>query len=141
MATTLTYKCYPTAAAGISKASGGGAAWSNSTYIEVVPVSTITATFYLTGICFMYSNNPSVDVSHEVEFDIATGAASSEVIIATIPFVFRIDSSVGHHPMPWIPIVEPKEVAANTRLSLRVRQSLATTAVTYNGIKLFYFGG
>lgn len=139
MSTTATYKSYPAAAAGISRASSGGAAWSNSAYTELVPVSTITSTFYITGITLMYSNNPSVDVSHEVEIDIATGAASSEVVIITIPFVFRIDSAVGHHPVIFIPLSEPREVAANTRLSVRVRQSLATTSVTYNGIKILYF--
>lgn len=136
--TTAVYKCYPAAAAGISKASSGSTAWSNSTYIELVPVSTITSIFYIAGLTVMYSNNASVDVSHEVEIDIATGTGGSESVIMTIPFVFRIDSAVGHQPVIFIPIVEPKEVAANTRLSIRIRQSLATTAVTYNGIKIFY---
>jgi len=139
MATTATYKAYPAAAAGISRASSGSTAWSNSAYTQLVPVDTITSTFHIAGITLMYSNNASVDVSHEVELDIATGATSSEVVIMTIPFVFRIDSAVGHHPVIFIPISEPREVAANTRLSVRVRQSLATTTVTYNGIKILYF--
>jgi hypothetical protein len=139
MATTATYKAYPAAAAGISRASSGSTAWSNSAYTELVPVNTITAEYNIAGITLMYSNNPSVDVSHEVEIDIATGAASSEVVIITIPFVFRIDSAVGHHPVIFIPLSEPRTVAANTRLSVRVRQSLATTSVTYNGIKIMYF--
>lgn len=89
----------------------------------------------------MYSNNAAVDVSHEVEIDIATGESGSEVVIATVPFVFRIDSAVGHQPVIFLPFSEPLEVAANARLSVRVRQSLATTSVTYNGIKIFYYGG
>jgi len=139
MATTATYLAYPAAAAGISRASSGGAAWSNSAYTQLVPVNTITSTFNIAGVTLMYSNNAAVDTSHEVELDIATGAASSEVVIMTIPFVFRIDSAVGHQPVIHIPIAEPREVAANTRLSVRVRQSLATTSVTYNGIKIMYF--
>lgn len=139
MATTATYKAYPAAAAGISRASSGGAAWSNSAYTELVPASTITSTFYIAGLTLMYSNNASVDVSHEVEIDIATGTGGAEVVIITVPFVFRIDSAVGHHPVIFIPFAEPREVAANTRLSVRVRQSLATTSVTYNGIKILYF--
>ena len=139
MATTATYKAYPAAAAGISRASSGSTAWSNSAYTELVPVNTITAEYNIAGITLMYSNNPSVDVSHEVEIDIATGASSSEVVIITIPFVFRIDSAVGHQPVIFIPLSEPRTVAANTRLSVRVRQSLATTSVTYNGIKIMYF--
>lgn len=136
--TTKTYKCYPSAAAGISRASSGSTAWSNSAYTELVPVSTITSTFYIAGVTLMYSNNPSVDVTHEVELDIATGSAASEVVIMTVPFSLRIDTAAGHQPVIFIPIAEPKEVAANTRLSVRVRQSLATTTITYNGIKIFY---
>lgn len=139
MSTTATYKAYPAAASGTSRASSGSTAWSNSAYTELVPVSTITSTFFIAGLTLMYSNNPSTDVTHEVEIDIATGAAASEVVILTIPFSFRIDTLAGHQPVIFIPVVEPREVAANTRLSVRVRQSLATTAVTYNGIKILYF--
>jgi len=139
MSTTAVYRAYPAAAAGISRASSSSTAWSNSAYTELVPINTITSTFYIAGITLMYSNNAAVDTSHQVELDIATGAASSETVIMTIPFVFRIDSAVGHHPVIFIPIAEPREVAANTRLSVRVRQSLATTTVTYNGIKILYF--
>jgi len=139
MSTTAVYKSYPAAAAGISRASSSSTAWSNSAYTELVPINTITSTFYIAGITLQYSNNAAVDVSHEVELDIASGAASSETVIMTIPFVFRIDSAVGHHPVIFIPISEPREVPANTRLSVRVRQSLATTTVTYNGIKIMYF--
>ena len=139
MATSAVYKAYPAAAAGLSRASSGSTAWSNSAYTELVPVNTITSEFNIAGITLMYSNNAAVDASHEVEIDIATGASSSEVVIITIPFVFRIDSAVGHHPVIFIPLSEPRTVAANTRLSVRVRQSLATTSITYNGIKILYF--
>lgn len=139
MSTTAIYKAYPAAAAGISRASSGGAAWSNSAYTELVPVSTITSIFYIAGITLMYPNTAAVDVTQEVELDIATGAAASEVVIITLPFSYRIDSSVGHHATIWVPLAEPREVAANTRLSLRVRQSLATTSITFNGIKIMYF--
>jgi hypothetical protein len=138
MATAGPYKCYPSAAAGISKASSGGAAWSNSTYVQVVPASTITTAFYIAALTLMYSNNAAVDVSHEVEIDIATGAASSEVVVATVPFVFRIDTAAGHQPVIFLPLVNPLTIAANARISARIRQSLATTVVTYNGIKIFY---
>ena len=139
MSTTATYRAYPAAAAGISRTSSGGVAWSNSGYLELVPINTITSIFNIAGVTLMYSNNAAVDVTHEVELDIATGAAASEVVIVTVPFSFRIDSAVGHQPVIHIPLSEPREVAANTRLSVRVRQSLATTVVTYNGIKIFYF--
>lgn len=139
MSTTLTYKAYPAAAAGISRASSGSTAWSPSAYTELVPVNTITSTFYIAGITLMYPNTAAVDVTQEVEIDIATGSAGSEVIIATIPFSYRIDSAVGHQASIFIPLAEPKEVAANTRLSVRVKQSLATTSITFSGIKIMYF--
>lgn len=139
MATTAVYKSYPAAAAGISRASSGTSAWSNSAWTEVVPTGSISSTFYIAGVTCMYSNNASVDTSHEVEMDIGTGTAGGEVAIMTIPFVFRIDSAVGHQPVIFLPIVEPRETAGSSRISVRVRQSLATTTVTYNGIKIFYY--
>lgn len=139
MATTATYRAYPAAAAGISRASSGSTAWSNSAYTELVPANGITSTFYIAGVTLMYPNTAAVDTTQEVELDIATGAASSETVIMTLPFSYRIDSAVGHHAVIFIPITEPREVAANTRLSVRVRQSLATTSITFNGIKILYY--
>lgn len=139
MATTNAYKCYPSAAAGASRASSGSTAWSNSSYTELVPVNTITSEFNIAGVCLNYTNGAAVDVTHEVELDIATGSGGSEVVIMTIPFTMRIDSAVGHQPGVWIPITNPRTIPANTRLSVRVRQSLATTSVTYAGIKIFYY--
>lgn len=138
MAITTDYKAHPAAAAGISRASSAGAAWSNSAYTELVAASAITAVFNIAALCLMWGNNAAVDVTHEVELDIATGAAASEVVIVTIPFVLRIDSAGGHQPSPWYVLPEPRQIAANTRLSVRVRQSLATTVITYNGIKIMY---
>jgi hypothetical protein len=129
---------YPATAGGISRASSGSTAWSNSGYTELVPVNTITSTFYICGLTVMYTNNAAADTSVGVEIDIATGSGGAEVVIATIPFVFRIDSALGYHPVIFLQLPEPKQVAANTRLSVRVRQSLATTTVTYNGIKILY---
>jgi hypothetical protein len=139
MATTATYRAYPAAAAGISRASSGSTAWSNSPYTELVPANAITSAFNIAALTLMYSNNIGNDTTVEVEIDIATGAASSEVVILTVPFCVRMDSAAGHHPIIYLTIPEPREVAANTRLSVRVRQSLATTTVTYNGIKILYF--
>lgn len=139
MSTTATYKCYPSAAAGISRASSGSTAWSNSAYTEVVPASTITSTFYIAGITLMYPNTAGVDTTQEVELDLATGSGGSETVIITIPLSYRIDSAVGHHSVIWIPLAEPREVAANSRVAVRVRQSLATTSITFSGIKIAYF--
>jgi hypothetical protein len=137
--TTQTYKVYPSAAGGISRASSGGAAWSNSNYTEIVPVNTIASTYYIHGITLIHTNNAvTADTSMGVEVDIATGAGGAEVVIITFPYVYRIDSAVAHYPVIYLTLPVPKQVAANTRLSVRVRQSLATTSVTYEQIKLMY---
>lgn len=137
--TTNRYLAYPAAAAGISRASSGGAAWSYSGYTEVVPVNTITSTFYLAGMTWMtHTPAAAADVTYEVLFELATGAVSSEVLIAQIPWSFRADTLVGYVPSYFVVLPEPKEIAANTRLSIRVAQSLATTSQTYSGIKVWY---
>lgn len=137
--TTANYLTYPSAASGISRASSGGAAWSNSAYTELVPASTITSTFYIAGVSFIWHTPiAAADVTYEVELDIATGATSSEVVIITVPASVRADTLVGMVPSMHIALPEPRQVAANTRLSVRVRQSLATTSQTYTGIKIFY---
>lgn len=137
--TTDRYLAYPAAAAGIVKASGGGAAWAFSTYIEVVPVSTITATFYLSGFTWCWHTPPALaDTTYEVLFEIASGLAGSEVLVAQIPGSYRGDTLVGYVPSNFVVLPEPKQIAANTRLSVRVAQSLATTVYTYSGIKIGY---
>lgn len=138
--TTNRYLSYPAAAAGISRASSGGAAWSFSAYTEVVPVSTITVDFYIAGMTWMHATTPltAADTTYEFIFQIATGAAASEVLAIEVPSSVRCDTLVGYVPSNFVTFPEPKFIAANTRLSVRVAQSLATTSHTYNGIKLLY---
>lgn len=137
--TTNRYLAYPAAAAGISRASSGGAAWSFSAYTELVPASTITATFYICGLSFVWHTPvAAADTTYEVLIEVATGASSSEVLICQFPAAVRADTAVGYVPHHYIPLPEPKEVAANTRLSVRVAQSLATTSQTYTAIKILY---
>ena len=129
--TTNRYLSYPAAAAGITKASSAGAAWSFSTYIEVVPVSTITSAFNIAGFTWM-TQTPitAVDVTYEYLFELATGAAAAEVLAIQIPTMVRWDTLVGAAPSNFVIFPEPKAIAANTRISLRFAQSLATTVHT-----------
>jgi hypothetical protein len=136
--TTNRYLSYPALATGISKASSGSTAWSLSTWTEVVPVSTITSTFYIAGICWGTDATAAVDTTHGVIIELGTGTGGSEVMILQVPSVFRIDSAVGHMPSFFVIFPEPKQVAANERISVRVAQSLATTVVTYAGINILY---
>lgn len=137
--TTNRYLSYPAAAAGISKASSGSTAWSFSTYIEIVPVNTITATYYIAGFTWMWHTpTQAADITHEVLFELATGAGGSEVLIIQIPSSARCDTAVGNVPSNFVMLPEPKQIAANTRISMRVAQSLATTVHTYTGVKIWY---
>lgn len=137
--TTNRYLAYPAAAAGISRASSGGVAWSFSAYTELVPVNTITVTYYIAGFTWCWPTPlAAADTTYEVLFEIATGAAASEVLIVQIPCSVRADTLVGYVPSNFYALPEPKQVAANTRLSVRVAQSLATTSQTYTAIKILY---
>lgn len=136
--TTNRYLSYPAAAAGISKASSGSTAWSYSTYIEVVPVSTITATFYIAAVVFQPPAATAAALTNEYLIEIATGAAASEVLVVQIPYTVRNVTAAGYIPPAWVALPEPKQIAANTRLSMRFAYSVATTAVTINGFKIVY---
>jgi hypothetical protein len=137
--TTNRYLSYPAAASGISRASSGGAAWSYSAYTELVPVSTITSTFYIAGLTWCWHTPlAAVDTTYEVLIEVATGLATAEVLACQFMGSCRSDTAVGHIPSFMVVLPEPKEIAANTRLSVRVAQSLLTTVNTYSGIKLLY---
>jgi hypothetical protein len=137
--TTNRYLSYPAAAAGISRASSGGAAWSFSAYTEVVPANAIAVDFYVAGVSWMYHTPAAaVDTTYEVLFQLATGAAAAEVLALEWAGSFRMDTAVGYVPEGRVIFPEPKFVAANTRLSVRIAQSLATTSNTMSGIKLLY---
>lgn len=137
--TTNRYLSYPAAAAGISRASSGGAAWSFSAYTEIVPASTITADFYIAGLTWAWHTPlAAVDVTYEWIIELATGSAASEVMIIQVPCSVRMDTAVGYAPSNFITFPEPKFVAANTRISVRVAYSLATTSNTLAGIKILY---
>lgn len=137
--TTNRYLAYPAAAAGISRASSGGVAWSFSAYTEIVPASTIASTFYLAGFTWCWHTPiAAADVTYEWLIQIATGGAGSETVIAEIPCSIRGDTLVGYVPSNIVIFPEPKQIAANTRVSMRVAYSLATTSNTLTGCKILY---
>jgi hypothetical protein len=136
--TTNRYLSYPAAATGISRASSGSTAWSYSAYTEVVPVSTITATFYVAALVFHPPAATATATTNEYLIELATGAAASEALIIQIPFTVRNVTAAGYIPPAWVQLPEPVQVAANTRLSMRFAYSVATTSVTINGFKILY---
>lgn len=137
--TTNRYLAYPAAASGISRASSGGAAWSFSAWTEVVPVSTITSTYYIAGITWAWHTPvAAVDTTYQWIIELGTGAGGAETTIIQVPANIRNDTAVGFVPSMIVMFPEPKLVAANTRISVRVAYSLATTSNTLTGIKIIY---
>ena len=96
-------RVYPTLANAV-QLTGTTTTWSFGSYVEVVPVSTITSNFRILEIVV-----EAVSASIECQIDIATGAASSEVVIFTARFVgtCRIQ-------------VPCDTISANTRISARL---------------------
>jgi hypothetical protein len=137
--TTDRYLSYPAAAAGISKATSGGASWSYSTYVELVPASTITSNFYIAGLSWCWHTPMgAVDTTYQFIIEIATGADTAEVLLIQFPTSVRADALAGYVPLGFVTFSEMKYVPANTRLSLRLAYSAATAVQTLEGIKLFY---
>lgn len=135
--TTKDVECYPLAAAGPTVASLVTAwAW-NSTWTQLVPVSTIAVDFVITHFIALEDPVAAVDARHQVVFQIGTGTAGSEVVRASIPVTYLIDSAVGHLA-PWIfPLAIPRQIAANSRVAIRVTDSIAAIR-TYGGCKIVY---
>lgn len=137
--TTNRYLSYPAAATGISRASSGGVAWSFSAYTQVVPVNTLTSTYYLAGLTWAWHTPvAAVNTTYEWIIELATGLAAAEVLVVQVPCSIRSNTLVGYVPSNYVVFPEPKLIAANTRISVRVAYSLATTSNTLTGIKLLY---
>lgn len=137
--TTNKYYAHPAAAAGISRASSGGVAWSYSAYTEVVPANAITVAYNLSGLTWAWHTPiAAADVTYEWIIEIASGAAAAEVLVAQFASSIRGDTLVGYVPSNVVILPEPVALAANTRLSVRVAYSLATTSNTLTGIKILY---
>lgn len=136
--TTNRYLAYPSAAAGISRATLATPAWGISAYTEVVPVNTITSTFYIAGLTWMWwTPAAAVDTTYEIVFVLATGGAGSEVPIIYVPSSYRGDTLVGYVPSNMVIFPEPKQVAANTRIAVALYYSVAAS-VTVTAIKIMY---
>ena len=135
--TTNRYLSYPAAATGITRASSGGA-WTISAYTEVVPVNTITSTFYIAGLTWCWWTPPAAaDTTYEIILQLATGGAGSEVAIIQVPSSLRGDTLVGYVPSNFVIFPEPKQVAANTRIAVCLYYAVAAS-VTVSGIKILY---
>jgi len=134
--TTKDIKCYPNAAAGPTIASPA-TAWAWSGWTELVPADTITSDFVITHVVLLEDPVAAVDTRHQMVIELGVGGAGSEDTIVSIPVTYLIDSAVGH-TAPWvIPLPVPRKVSANSRVSIRVTDSVAA-ARTYGGVKIVY---
>lgn len=137
--TTNRYLSYPGAAAGISRASSGSSAWTFSAWTEVVPASTITATFYIAGLTWAWHTPlAATDTTYQWIIELGTGTGGAETTVIQIPSNVRNDTAVGFPSSNMVILPEPVEIAANTRIAVRVAYSLATTSNTLTGIKILY---
>lgn len=104
----------PAAAAGAA-ITPNATAWANSAYADLL--ASVSAAAVLTGIVVY----PTTNVTAEFELDVATGAAGSEVVIATIKgkFLGNVAWETAYVPVP-VPI---DHIANGTRLAARLRKS------------------
>lgn len=120
------FQVVPSAAFGIIPTSGGSA-WATGAYMQIT--AGLGAAIYLVGVQF---EPGGVTVGVDYEFDIATGASGSEVVVSTL--TISCYSAAGF----TVPVFSPAKVAvpASTRLSVRSRCSSAGNA--FWGVKLIY---
>jgi hypothetical protein len=103
-----------------------------------VPANTITSTFYIAGVTWCWwTPLAAADTTYEIELALGIGSAGSETEIITIPASVRADTLAGHVPTNIVMLPEPREVAANTRVAVRLRYGVAAS-VTVTGIKIIY---
>lgn len=107
----------PAGAAGTTATAG--AAWTYGSYVELDDGTNVVAS-KLVGIAL---NTPSAGFVGEV--CIATGAASSEVVMATVPLEVATDAGV----LAPIPIPPQGPIAASTRIAARVRTAAGSTTM------------
>jgi hypothetical protein len=105
-------------------------AWENSSWVELT--SGISAEIKIIGLG---SDMPDNTGEIESEFDLATGAAGSEVVIATMKGA-PTALNAPHMMNQLLPAVYP--LAANTRVSVRLRKN--STSVTQWHVSLLYYG-
>ena len=135
--TTNRYLSYPAAASGITRASSG-TAWTVSAYTELVPVNTITSTFYIAGITWCWwTPNVAADTTYEILLELGTGTSGAEVLAIQAPASQRCDTAVGYCPSNIIIFPEPKQVAGNTRVAVRLNYGVSAS-VTVSAVKILY---
>ena len=114
----------PTGASGATLTSSS-TSWANSAYAEVLASAPVACV--LTGMFFRANTDGNTDM----EFDVATGGAGSEVVIAT----FRTHCGWQTENVGILPLAIPIDnIASGARVSIRMRKDRATAVATSVGI-------
>ncbi len=126
------------AATGLAPASAASA-WGYGSYVEIVSAASNTTGKSIIGLSFQVTNVPALDTTHELIFDIGTGAGGAEVTKLQVPYSFRNDTQIGYYLTNTLNVFfpEPYFLAGGTRLAVKVADTLAS-AITYNGVKVLY---
>ena len=137
--TTDPIKCYPYLAAGIQPQSTANA-WEWGAWLQLVPVDTITSAFDICAINWLkpMAEGTVLDTRYEGVIQIGTGGVGAEVSIISLPVSFLIDTKAEHVPSKQISTLPvPRRVSANTRVAVRVTDSLAGV-LTWGPVKIGY---
>ena len=131
-------KSYPAAAAGVQPVSSA-TLWTFGSWLELVPVNTITKDFDIHAVPFLF---PPVGLTKDVRYQgviqLGIGPSTSEVPIISLPVTFLSDTLVGHVPEKQIyTLPVPRRVPANTRVVVRAANS-GSVALTYGPVKIRY---
>jgi hypothetical protein len=125
--TSTPLACVPAAAAGVT-VTPSASAWADSAWVQLT--AGLGAAIGIAGVT---CQNPwAVDL----ELDLGTGGAGSEVVITTLRTTFT-DASQGRFLWADLPGLFP--VAASTRIAVRLRK--AGTSVTTAKVALVYYDG
>lgn len=106
--TSITYFIVPTGTTGVTLTSGVGV-YVPGAYVQIIPAASIVTDYYI-GSIFISKSTANVNF----EIGIATGAAASEVVIATISH--EADSTSDSKEYVFSPQIK---IPANTRISAR----------------------
>jgi hypothetical protein len=110
-------------------------AWANSAYATLLASTPVACV--LTGVTIGTTDGTSNSVAYDAEVDIATGAASAEVVIATVRVNLRQVFIGGYGPTNHCVLPIPIDnIGAGVRLSARLRKNNTNTtawkiAITY----------
>jgi hypothetical protein len=137
MSTNNNYKVAPSAASGVSVATGS-TSWAYSSYATVI--NPLPQSGFITGITFcpdVTDTSLATATSCEVLIELYKGNA--DTLIAQIPVVYQINSRVAHVLPRYIPIQEPIQIEGGVRIRARVADSVNAVMDAQNSIKVHYY--